>query len=76
MSIFGWCTTGAHEGADLEVQTNCKGSYRKVIKERTKRGRKVTEKILLDEMVYCDCPCHQGKPVGNKKKTIKPRRKK
>lgn len=71
--IFGWCMSGAHEGADLEFQTPCKGSYRNLVKETTKRGRKVIVKVLVDEMVYCGCPCHSGEPV---KTTRRPARRK
>lgn len=79
MGIFGWCATGFHCNYEGEWSAPCKGSYRKLIKDVKKRGRKVTETVLVDEMVYCDCPCHAGKAVRkNRKKTTptKSRRKK
>lgn len=77
MSIFGWCQTGYHCDYEGEWSQPCKGSYRKRIVEKTKRGRKVIEKILVDEVVTCDCPCHTGKPVRkNRKKTTPKKRSK
>ena len=71
MRIFGWCNDNFHCDYEGEYSAPCKGSYRKLIKEKTKRGRKVIEKILVDEIVTCDCPCHAGKPVKKTKTTKK-----
>lgn len=72
MHIFGWCNDGMHEGRELQHGTPCPGRYHKKIVETKKRGRKVIETVLVDEMVYCECLCHTGE-WPPKKKTRKKR---
>lgn len=76
MSVFGWCASGFHCYYEGEWSAPCKGSYRNVVKDIKKRGRKVIETIVVDEIVNCDCPCHRGEPVVEKKPTETKRRKK
>lgn len=49
--MLGWCSTGMHEGKELEWGTPCPGKYERIIVEK--------KKVVRLEMVYCDCKCHE-----------------
>ena len=61
MHIFGWCSDGFHEDYEGEYSAPCKGSYRLVLKDTRKQGRKTVEVTLKDVERTCECPCHSGK---------------
>lgn len=71
MRIFGWCATNFHCDYEGKWSAPCKGEYRRVVKDVRKQGRKTIERVLVDEMVYCECPCHKGEPVKPVKKPAK-----
>lgn len=76
MKIFGWCSDGFHADYTGEWSAPCKGTYRRRIVDKKKRGRKVIETVLVDEEIVCECPCHTQEDVVDSDKKPRGRKKK